>query len=48
LSLENLVVLKVPYYAPFHKMYNKSLMSPECVCEFSAKNIQTDNFLQHI
>ncbi len=31
-------ILKGTYYAPFYKMYNKSIMSPERICEVLAQN----------
>ncbi len=36
--LKYLYYLKGTYYAPFYKMLNKSLMSPECVFEVLAQN----------
>ncbi len=31
-------LLKGTYYAPFYKMWNKSLMSPERICDVLAQN----------
>ncbi len=36
--VSSLPSLKGTYYAPLYKMYYKSQVSPECVCEVSAQN----------